>query len=256
MENSKKNNMVKSTVTKVITITLRILWISSMILLFYPQYMCKSSEILVDKKIDISEKLIKKDLDYLKEDVRIPVFINGKQEINVRNINNIVQRDIMSRLIEAENGAKEQFGDINQKPLFPYEVKSLYTVTEKNDSIISLYNDYYEYLGGAHGSTIRTGYTVDRNTEELLRLKDMFSQDYNYKNVINGKIKEELKKEPDKYFYSADNFQGISDNQGFYVSDGSLIIFYEQYEIAPYVAGIPEFKIPLKEFNKNFKYQV
>lgn len=256
MENSKKNCIVKSSAMKVITVILRILWISSVLLLFYPQYMCKSSEVIVDKKIDISEKFIKKDLNYLKEDVKIPIFINGKQNINIMNLNNVVYKDIMSRITEAENAAQDQFKNTDEKPLFPYEIRSDFTVTEKNDDMISLYNDYYEFLGGAHGSTIRIGYTVDRNTEKLLELKDIFLEQYSYKNIINDKIRAELRKEPDKYFYSADNFKGISDNQGFYISDGNLIIFYEQYEIAPYVAGIPEFRIPIKEFGKNFRYQV
>ncbi|MDO5516760.1 MAG: DUF3298 and DUF4163 domain-containing protein [Clostridium sp.] len=255
MENSKKNYMIKIPVMKVITIMLRILWISFAVLLLYPQCVCKSSEVVVVKKIDISEKLINKDLDYLKEDVKIPIFINGRAEERVKDINNIVHKDIMSKLAEAEKAAEEQFSGKNQKPLFPYEIKSYFTITKKNDDIISLYNDYYEFLGGAHGSTIRTGYTVDRNTEQLLSLKDLFTEKYDYKNIINNKIKEELRKNPEKYFYSADNFQGISDNQGFYISDGSLIIFYEQYDIAPYVAGIPEFKISVEEFDKKFKYQ-
>lgn len=256
MENSKKINMLKSAVMKVITKGMGILWISCTILLFYPQYMCKSCEILVDKKIDISEKSVDKDLDYLKEDIKIPVFINGKNENSVENINNNINSDIMNRVVEVEKAAKDEFGNINEKPTFPYEIKSFYTVTEKNDSIISLYNDYYEYLGGAHGSTIRNGYTIDRNDEKIVVLKDLFLEGYDYKGIINKNIREGIRKEPDKYFYSPENFKGIPDSQGFYINDGNLIIFFNQYEIAPYVAGIPEFKIPIKEFGKNFIYSI
>ena len=32
------------------------------------------------------------------------------------------------------------------------------------------------------------------------------------------------------------------------------MIYYQLYDIAPYVFGIPEFKIPLKLFNENYVY--
>lgn len=256
MENSKKIYVLKSGVIRVITRCICILWISLIGLLLYPQYMCKSSEILAVEKIDIREKNIKKDLQYLKEDIKLPIFINGKDKNSVEQINDYIESNIMKNVTEVENSLKNQFSDIKERPIFPYEIKSFYTVMEENDSIISLYNDYYEYLGGAHGSTTRTGYTIDRNSEKIISLKDLFSEGFNYKDIINKDIREEIRKESDKYFYSPESFKGIADNQGFYISSNNLIIFFNQYEIAPYVAGIPEFKIPVKEFGNNFMYSI
>lgn len=254
MENSKKNYMVKSAVIKVLTKATGILWISLVLIFIYPQYMCKSSERLVNKKIDISEKLINKDLNYLKEDIKLPIFVDGKNKESVEDINNSISFNIMNNVIEVENTLKEQFSDVKERPTLPYEIKSFYTVTEKNDSIISLYNDYYEYLGGAHGSTVRTGYTIYRINEKIISLKDLFLAGFDYKKLINENIKEEIRKEPDKFFYSPENFRGITDEQGFYIEKDNLVIFFNEYEIAPYVAGIPEFKISIKEFGNNFIY--
>lgn len=256
MENAKKDYILKSGVNKVIPVMLRILWISIVLLMIYPQHMCRSSEKIIDNKIDISEKIIKKETNFLNEDIKAPIFIKGINKTNVENINSIVYKVITDRIGETERSVAEEFNGINEKPTFPYEIKSTFVVTEKSDSIISLYNDYYEFLGGAHGSTIRNGYTVDRNLEKILGLRDMFLEGYDYKSVINSKIKEDIRKEQDKYFNSAEDFQGINDNQGFYIHDGNVIIFYQQYEIAPYVAGIPEFIIPISDFNGNFKYNV
>ncbi|MBE6063392.1 MAG: DUF3298 and DUF4163 domain-containing protein [Clostridium butyricum] len=252
MKNSKKKYMLKSAVIKVITNSVMILWMNFVIFPFYPQCMCKNSGILVDKKIDISEKTVNKNLDYLKIDIKVPVFINGKDESNVENINNI-SKDIINRAFKTENEIKEEFNN-KETLLFPYEIKSVYTVTEKNDNIISLYNDYYEYFGGAHGSTIRNGYTIDRNNEKIIGLKDLFLDNYDYKDIINNKIREEIGKNTNDYFYTSESFKGISDEQGFYINNGDIVVFFNQYEIAPYVAGIPEFKIPIKEFGTNFKY--
>lgn len=256
MENSKRKLMLKTTANEVITAILRIVWISLVLIAFYPQDMCRSSERIIDNKIDISEKIIHNDIKYLNEDIKMPVFVNGSNKENEKRINSILYKDIVGRVTETEKYVADEFKDINEKPLFPYEIKSIFVVTEKNKDIISLYNDYYEFLGGAHGSTTRTGYTVDRNSEKILGIKELFLDEYDYRSFINNKIKENIRKEPDKYFYTADNFKGISDNQGFYIKDGNLIVFFEQYEIAPYVAGIPEFLIPIKEFGKNFKYEL
>jgi len=39
-------------------------------------------------------------------------------------------------------------------------------------------------------------------------------------------------------------FQGIAPEQNYYLDGENLFIYFNQYEIAPYAAGIREFKIP------------
>ena len=39
------------------------------------------------------------------------------------------------------------------------------------------------------------------------------------------------------------DFNEIKDNQKFYIVDDTIVIFFDLYDIAPYVAGIPEFPI-------------
>lgn len=161
----------------------------------------------------------------------------------------------MPKANEAEEISKQYF-DINvqEKPRFPYEVYSTYNITSDKNSFVSFYDDYYEYLGGAHGLTSRTSYTIDKNKEELLNLKDLFASGYNYADIINNEIREQIKKNPQDYFDSGSEFKGIGENQSFYIDDDNLVIYYQLYEIAPYVKGIPEFKIPLSTFGKNFIY--
>lgn len=102
--------------------------------------------------------------------------------------------------------------------------------------------------------TTRTSYTIDKKKEALLTLKELFSEGYNYSDIINKEIENQIKKNPENYFDSGNVFKGISENQSFYIRDGDLVIYYQLYDIAPYVFGIPEFKIPLKLFDKDFVY--
>lgn len=227
----------------------------SMLYTAYPQKLCISCEIKSVSKISVVEKSINKNLNYLKEDIKIPQLLDGNDEKKIKMMNNVINNNIMPKVEEAEKTAKEYFGGIGQeKPNFPYEIYSRYTVSKDNDKLISLYDDYYEYLGGAHGMTTRTSYTIDKDKESLLNLKDLFVKGYDYKDIINREIRAEINKNPQNYFDSGSVFKGISENQNFYIEDDNLVIYYQLYDIAPYVFGIPEFKIPLKLFDKNFVY--
>jgi len=239
----------------VVTNILGIIMMSSMLFTTYPQQMCISSKIQTEKQLKLGEKSINKNLNYLKEDIRIPQLSDGYDEKRVAEINDKINNDILPKVKEAEKVSKEYFDDIKEeRPRFPYEVYSRYKITKDNQLFVSLYNDYYEFLGGAHGMTTKTSYTVDKEKESLIILKELFSEGYNYTDIINKEIKEQISKNPENYFDSGAEFKGISENQNFYIEDDNLVIYYQLYELAPYVFGFPEFKIPLSLFGKDFVY--
>ncbi|MFA7078597.1 MAG: RsiV family protein [Syntrophomonas sp.] len=45
----------------------------------------------------------------------------------------------------------------------------------------------------------------------------------------------------------------MAENQSYYIQNGVLVVYFSQYEIAPYAAGIPEFKIPLSNFQDGIR---
>ena len=232
-----------------------IIIIGSMLCTTYQQQLCITSKIQSENKFRLGEKSIIKNLDYLKEDIKIPQLVDGNDEKKINLINNVINKDILPKVEEAEKISKEYFGGAGQEtPTFPYEIYSKYTITEDNNVLISLYNDYYEYLGGAHGMTTRTSYTIDKEKENLITLKELFVQGYNYSDIINKKIKEEISKNPENYFDSGKEFKGINEKQSFYIDGDNLVIYYQLYDIAPYAFGIPEFKIPLNIFHENYVY--
>ena len=85
-------------------------------------------------------------------------------------------------------------------------------------------------------------------------MKKFFSWNYNYKDIINKEINRQISKDPDRYFSGKDGFNGIVDNQNFYVKNNTIVIYFGLYEIAPYASGISEFIIPNKLFDENLKY--
>ena len=222
----------------------------------YQQNLLINSGLIVENKIEVSEQVIKNDYKYLKEDIKIPQLKSDLFKERADLINSNIKNDILPKVADAEKTAKEYFDNTGNVviPTFQFEIISNYIVNLNNTKLISIYNDYYEYLGGAHGNTIRTSYTVDKQNVRLLILQDLFTKDSNYKDIINKEIVRQINLEPDIYFNSGKDFKGIKDNQDYYLNGENLIIYYQLYEIAPYVAGIREFKIPLKMFGENYLY--
>lgn len=205
-----------------------------------------------DFSLQIGVEEIQTSTDYLETDAQIPVISGMKNEAAQQQINQQFQQvvadyqtDLTAQAVEYKQNAEEMG--------FPYHQFQLYTRCGpyfENGKILSLYVDYYAYSGGAHGMTDRRAYNYDAATGKVLQLKDLFVPGYAYKPLIDAAISGEINRRPMDFFEGEMGFQGISDQQNFYLQNGSLIIYFNQYEIAPYAAGIQEFRIPLQDFNK------
>lgn len=182
------------------------------------------------------DKIIKENTAYINIDVEIPQIVGL---IN-KNDEKVINKEILdwtNMWIKDVKDVSEEF-----KPTLPYELKANYLLTN-DKKILSFYIDYYQFSGGAHGITTRKTYNIGIDKGEKLKLKDLFNEGYDYKKFINEEIQKEINKHPDYYFTGKEGFQGIRDDQSFYIKDGKLIIHFPYYEIAPYVFGMPEFEI-------------
>ncbi len=115
------------------------------------------------------------------------------------------------------------------------------------NNLLLLNKSGYDYsFGAAHGMPINNYYPIDLKTGEIYKLKDLFLEDSDYVKVLSkkvaAKIKEESKKEQSMYFN--DSFTSIQEDQYFYLDNNNLYLYFYPYDIAPYAAGFPEFKIP------------
>lgn len=134
----------------------------------------------------------------------------------------------------------------NGNPVLPYEVVSEFTVTQNDGRLLSLYTDCYEFTGGAHGNTVRTSETWNIKKGCRLSLKETCScADGRLNDRIKAEIKNQIGKNAENYF---ENYEELIDQtfnpSQFYVKDGQLVVYFQQYDIAPYSTGITEFVIP------------
>lgn len=137
----------------------------------------------------------------------------------------------------------------NQPPFNSYQFFSDYHVTFNSCCITSLYLEQYTYLGGAHGTTLRISHTWNFFTGGQLQLKDFYPDSFSIPedllDSVTQQTAERLALSPSSYF--DDYGELIRKNfrpENFYLRPAGAVVYYQQYDIAPYAAGIPEFLIP------------
>lgn len=134
-------------------------------------------------------------------------------------------------------------------PFNPYVFQSDYKITYNWGCTTSLYFDNYTYLGGAHGSTQRISQTWDFRTGCRMTLRNFFPCCTNYVEFlyesIEMQIAARLDESPSSYF---DDYKQLLRKtfrpENFYLTSNGLVIYYQQYDIAPYATGITEFLLP------------
>lgn len=117
-----------------------------------------------------------------------------------------------------------------------YEVKTL------DEAVMSAYVTELSYLGGAHPTTVARGVTYNMQTGEKMKAEDFVEDALN-----KGKagIREMAAADPEAYpFYDEETFAFTDDD--FYIEGAQLVFVVQQYEIAPYAAGIIEYRIDLE----------
>lgn len=151
--------------------------------------------------------------------------------------------------------AVEQYYEMKKNgfPFHPYEAIVKYKVTYLTCQFISLYFDKYIYTGGAHGNTVRHSDSWNLNTGKMINISEYFPDNPNYIDDILAFVIDEITnelKDPEakwKYFetYGQDVYNTWNEDD-FYLTPSGIVVYFQQYAIAPYSSGILEFLIPFK----------
>lgn len=158
---------------------------------------------------------------------------------------------------ELYNSALALYEDsrVHNFPFREYEAIQKYEVTYNEGILLSTYYDQYEYTGGAHGNTTRTGATFETRSGTRLALSTFFSNGY-YNSIIYESIIESIgnsiKNGESNYFddYARNVFKYYDENN-YYLTDKGFAIFFPLYTIAPYSTGIPVFIVPYAKFGRS-----
>jgi hypothetical protein len=122
------------------------------------------------------------------------------------------------------------------------EMQAYYEIKTNERGILSLNLIVYSFTGGAHGMTIIKSLTFDTKSGKQYSLNELFKPGSNYEKKLSDIIGKKIK---DWNVQLLEEFKGIRSDQDFYIADTSLVIYFQLYEITPYVWGFPYFPIPL-----------
>lgn len=221
--------------------------------------MSQEGNIMVKEEI-LQEKLYYKGNLILSYQINYPQFVSEDCSCFVDNLNKyykskaiVFEKVNMKRLYDM---AVEEYETsvANGFPIRPYEAIVEYHIAYNQDCVISLYYDQYEYTGGAHGNTIRNSDTWNVQTGTRIKLRDLFIHYSNCKKYITGvisnQVEKQIKAEANQYFEDYDKLiVETFKESNFYITKEGVLIYFQQYDIAPYSSGIPTFIVPYSSIN-------
>lgn len=122
------------------------------------------------------------------------------------------------------------------------EMVASFEIKNNQRGILSLNLIVYSFTGGAHGMTIVKSLTFDTKTGRKYALKDLFKVGSDYEKTLSDIIQKDIVKWDIQLL---GKFEGIRPDQDFYIADTSLVVYFQLYEITPYVWGFPYFPIAI-----------
>ncbi|HHT96839.1 MAG TPA: DUF3298 and DUF4163 domain-containing protein [Clostridiales bacterium] len=214
----------------------------------------------MDNKVLVRERVFQEDKLYdgvvvLRYKIKYPYFVSDNNQKFFDKLNDYycmytldyINHDIAKMYKMAVDNYNE-----NKKKGYPfnaYEVVSEYNVSYNKNCAISLYFDRYEYMGGAHGNTLRYSDTWDIQKKSNILLSDLVKAIADYRNFIIESIIKTISNEIEhgnNFFF--EKYEGLVRNSfkesNYYLSDVGIVVYFLQYDIAPYSSGIQTFTIP------------
>lgn len=172
--------------------------------------------------------------------------------------------DILSDLETKEsNYGKELLGYARQdRQTFPdhFYCYSHYVtrgVARHDTRVISLLSQTMVYSGGAHPTTVQTAYNLDMQKLTILSLEDVIESDAceTLRTLVLNRVEEKYTTISDVVLF--DDYQSVISEAltygkmtpYWYFNDQGLVIFFNQYELAPYAAGIIKIEIGYDKLN-------
>lgn len=124
------------------------------------------------------------------------------------------------------------------------EMDGSFEIKTNQRGVLSLSLLNYVFTGGAHGTTIQKSLTFDAETGKLYTLGELFKPNSNYVATLNKLVQAQIKA---RDLPILGEYPGISPKQDFYIADKALVLYFQLYELVPYVWGFPYFPISVYE---------
>lgn len=215
------------------------------------------------KSIDTTLKG-KEGIPLIQVDGAYPVIQNPENNAYIQQINSRYQQEAESYLNNVKTewlaDAQEMYsGEHAQNPFSPLAFSLSYEINTDRGNILSITSYKYSFTGGAHPNSTQWSHIFDLKNQQELALSD----------ILNGtpaEISETVAAAFQKYLDACQNdisAEGIAsigerikeeiENVHFYVTDEALVLYFQPYQVGPYVLGCPTADIPFSGNENLFK---
>ncbi len=207
----------------------------------------------------INKNILEKELKYdgnvvLNYHIEYPSIYSNISENSIIKFNMYNQKLAFDLKKKSENELYKEAVELykynkeNGYPIMVYEVYRNFEITLSNNNIISLYTDEYIFSGGAHGNTVRTSQNWNMLNGMMIPLESLFPYNPYFMIYILKEINKQISKEPEIYFDNTCSLVLDTFNpKSYYLTPKSIIIYFQQYDIAPYSSGIRTFEIEYRK---------
>ncbi len=205
--------------------------------------------------LEIIKKTLKREMKYdntvvLTYYIEYPEVLSGFHQVAKDRFNTYNRNLALEIQEKSENELYHQavetykYNQENGYPNMVYEVYRIYEITLNMNNVISLYMDEYIFSGGAHGNTIRTSQNWSLLIGRMIKLYELYPQNPYFLLDILKQINRQIYEDSEVYFEQACCLMVEAFNpNSFYLTPNELVIYFQQYDIAPYSSGIREFSI-------------
>ena len=213
--------------------------------------------------------LVNLDIDWPKQTGKNIISVNAVRDWINEHLSSLNQyKKVYDADMDAANDFVKFYGDSYKEDFtsasdFPapglsyeLEIKKIF----ENDKCVTFSYLLDQYLGGAHGGRTHYGVTFRKSDGKIIRdfltLRDV--EDESLNNIIKKGLMKywEIDNEEALYEYTWENkvskyYVSQPTTPPCFVKEG-ILFCYQEYEIAAYAAGAPEFVVPYSEISKFF----
>lgn len=166
------------------------------------------------------------------------------QVANMQNVN--LQRLINQTIVtETQQLINKQ---VVEMPTQVEEMIGTYEMKNNQRDVLSLSLSNYTYHDkAAHGMTYLRSLTFDLQQAKCCELQDLFTPGSDYVTRLSELIHEQIH---ERNIPLLNHFTAIRPEQDFYIADKALVVYFQLYEITPYVFGFPMFPISVYDLQE------
>ncbi len=196
--------------------------------------------ILVENRCDVS---------FFSEDPEGYKWVNGILSENRQNY------DADSRnLIQYAEEVISEYGPESFYMFSNYEDRG---IVRHDDRVVSMLSVSHIQSGGAHPSTIQSALNLDLQERKILKLEDVIYEDgaAELERMVVNTVKNKYDHlDIDALYEDYADMISVSMSYGemtpyWYFGNGTLVVFYNQYELGPYSSGIIKVELPYEKLH-------